>query len=91
MLLIRRTVRPRRYASGLYTLRPCPRNGASRRAGVGRVRRLAFLSILQWFSRSLLAFRDPFLTVRLVQMIEDIVGFSQHDVSILEDRDIVLA
>ena len=28
-------------------LRPCPRNGASRRAGAGRVRRLAFLSILR--------------------------------------------
>ena len=28
-------------------LRPCPRNGASRRAGVGRVRSLACLSILQ--------------------------------------------
>jgi len=76
VLLIRRTVRPRRYASGLHSLRPCW---------------TAFLSILRWFSRSLLAFRDPFLTVRLVQMIEDFVGFRQHDVSILEDRNIVLA
>ena len=32
------------------SLRPCPRNGASWRAGVGRVRSLAFLSILQWSS-----------------------------------------
>jgi hypothetical protein len=44
-------VRPTRSAvctsSGLHSLRPCPRNGASRRAGVGRVRSLAFLSILQ--------------------------------------------
>ena len=30
-------------------LRPCPRNGASWRAGVGRVRSLAFLSILGGF------------------------------------------
>ena len=28
-------------------LRPCPRNGASWRAGVGRVGKLAFLTILQ--------------------------------------------
>ena len=28
-------------------LRPCPRNGVSWRAGVGRVRSLAFLSILR--------------------------------------------
>jgi hypothetical protein len=46
VLLIRRTVRPRGYASALHSLRPCPRNGASWRAGVGRVRSLAFLSIL---------------------------------------------
>jgi len=82
---------PRGYASSLHSLRPCPRNGASRRVGVGRVRCLAFLSILRWFIRSLLAVRDPFLTVRLVQMIEDVVGFRQHEVSILEDRNIVLA
>ncbi len=47
VLLIRRTVRPRGYASDLHSLRPCSRNGASRRAGVGRVRSLAFLSILR--------------------------------------------
>ena len=41
--------------------------------------------------RSPLVVRDPFLTVRLVQMIEDIVGFRQHYVPILEDRNIVLA
>src|SRR6185295_1387262 len=59
VLLIRRTVRPRGYASGLHSLRPCPRNGASEEAvlaasgragevtaGVGRVRSLAILSIL---------------------------------------------
>ena len=40
---------------------------------------------------SLSAAGDPFLTVRLVQIIEDVVGFRQHDVSILEDRNIVLA
>ena len=91
VLLIRRTVRPRGYASGLLSLRPCPRNGASRRAGVGRVRRLAFLSILRWFPRSLLAVRDPFLTVRLFKMIDDVVGFRQHNVSILKDWDIILA
>jgi hypothetical protein len=91
VLLIRRTVRPRGYASGLLSLRPCPRNGASRRAGVGRVRRLAFLSILRWFPRSLLAVRDPFLTVRLFKMIDDVVGFCQHNVSILKDWDIMLA
>ena len=67
---------PRGYASGLHSLRPCW---------------TAFLSILQWFLRSLLAVRDLFLTVRLVQMIEDVVGFRQHEVSILEDRNIVLA
>ncbi len=49
------------------------------------------LSILRWFPRSLLAAGDPFLTVRLVQMIEDIVGFRQHDISILEDWNIILA
>jgi len=47
VLLIRRTVRPRGYASALHSLRPCLRNGASRRAGVGRVRSLAILSILR--------------------------------------------
>src|SRR6185295_10537638 len=62
VLLIRRTVRPRGYASGLHSLRPCPRNGASLgeevalatsgragevTAGVERVRCLAFLSILR--------------------------------------------
>jgi hypothetical protein len=47
VLLIRRTVRPRGYDSGLHSLRPCLRNGASWRAGVGRVRSLAILSILQ--------------------------------------------
>jgi hypothetical protein len=31
---------------GLHSLRPCLRNGASWRAGVGRVRRSDFLSIL---------------------------------------------
>ncbi len=40
---------------------------------------------------SLLYAGDAFLTVCLVQMIEDVVGFRQHDVSILEDRNIVLA
>ena len=39
----------------------------------------------------LLAVHDPFLTVRLVEMIEDIVGFRQHYIPILEDRNIVLA
>jgi type II secretory pathway pseudopilin PulG len=34
-------------ASGLHSLRPDPRNGASWRAGVGRVRSLAFLSLLR--------------------------------------------
>jgi hypothetical protein len=42
--------RPTRSAvctsSGLHSLRPCLRNGASWRDGVGRVRSLAFLSIL---------------------------------------------
>jgi len=38
---------PREYASGLHSLRPCPRNGASWRDGVGRVRSLDFLSILR--------------------------------------------
>src|SRR5512140_1651469 len=38
-----------------------------------------------------LATGDPCLTVRFIQMIEDVVGFRQHDVSILEDRNIVLA
>ncbi len=31
------------------SLRPCLRNGASRRAGAGRVRTAAFLSILRLF------------------------------------------
>src|SRR6266850_5853679 len=47
VLLIRRTVRPRGYASGLLSLRPCLGQGASWRAGVGRVRRMNFLSILR--------------------------------------------
>jgi hypothetical protein len=41
------------YLLGLHSLRPCPRNGASWRAGVGRVRRLAFLSILLSLNLSL--------------------------------------
>jgi len=36
-------------SSPLRSLRPCQRNGASWRAGAGRVRRLALLSILKWF------------------------------------------
>ena len=40
-------------------LRPCPRNGASWRAGVGRVRRLAFLSILHDGVLSLGASQNP--------------------------------
>src|SRR6267143_5711223 len=53
--------RPTRSAvctsSDLHSLRPCLRNGASWRAGVGRVRKLAFLSILQGRGvRSLLDF-----------------------------------
>ena len=62
MLLIRRTVRPRGYASGLYALRPCLGQGSSLGeeavladsgregeivAGVGRVRSLTFLSLLR--------------------------------------------
>jgi hypothetical protein len=35
------------YASGLHLLRPRPWKGASRRAGVGRVRKTTFLSILR--------------------------------------------
>ena len=48
-------------------------------------------AVPKWFFRNLLAAGDPFLTVRLVQMIEDVVGFRQHHVPILEDRNIVLA
>jgi len=73
---LRSSTYPRGYASGLHSLRPCW---------------MAFLSILRWFPRSLLAVRDPFLTVRLVQVIEDIVGFRQHHLPILEDRNIGLA
>jgi hypothetical protein len=44
--------RPTRSAvctsSALHSLRPCLRNGASWRAGVGRVRCLAFLNTLQY-------------------------------------------
>ena len=47
VLFIRRTVRLRGYALGPHSLRTCLRNGASWSAGVGRVRCLAFLSILQ--------------------------------------------
>jgi len=50
VLLIRRTMRPRGYASGPHSLRRCPRNGASWRTGVGRVRSLTFLSILRDYS-----------------------------------------
>ena len=39
-----------RTSSPLHSLRPCPRNGASWRAGVGWVRSLAFLSILRAIS-----------------------------------------
>jgi hypothetical protein len=46
VLLIRRTVRPRGYASALRSLRPCLGKGAYRRARVGRVRSLVFLSTL---------------------------------------------
>ena len=38
------------YASPLRSLRPCLGQGASRRAGVGRVRSLVFLSILNSFA-----------------------------------------
>ena len=34
-------------SSVLHSLWPCPRNGASRRAGVGRVRIVAILSLLR--------------------------------------------
>ncbi len=34
-------------SSALHSLRPCPRNGASRRAGVGRVKTVAILSLLR--------------------------------------------
>jgi hypothetical protein len=34
---------------------------------------------------------DPLLTVCLIQMVEDVVGFRQHDLSVLEDRNIILA
>jgi hypothetical protein len=48
---------------------------------------------VEWISRPAgrLAAGDPFLTVRLVQMVEDVVRFGQHHVPILEDRNIVLA
>jgi len=46
VLLIRRTVRPRGYASALRSLRSCLGKGAYRRARVGRVRSLVFLSTL---------------------------------------------
>src|SRR6267143_3869533 len=39
-----------RTSSPLHSLRPCPRNGASWCAGVGRVRSLAFLRILRAIS-----------------------------------------
>jgi len=35
-------------SSGLHSLWPCPRSGASRRAGVGRVRSLAFWGHPAW-------------------------------------------
>src|SRR5437868_15004223 len=44
---------------GLHSLRPCTRNGASRRAGVGRVRCLAFLSILREYSPDVPHMRTP--------------------------------
>src|SRR6266550_6067062 len=47
VVLIRRTVRARGDASTLHSLRPCLGQGASWRAGVGRVRRLNFSSILR--------------------------------------------
>ena len=65
MLLTRRTVHPRGYASDLHSLRPCLGQGASLgkeavladsgRAGevaarAGRVRSLTFLSILREYS-----------------------------------------
>src|SRR4029077_8390630 len=46
VLLIRRTVRPRGYASDPRSLRPRLGQGASWRARVGRVRRQVVLSIL---------------------------------------------
>ena len=47
VLLIRRTVRPRGYASDLHSLRPCLRRGVSWHAWAGRVRPVAILSILR--------------------------------------------
>jgi hypothetical protein len=58
----------------------CPRLAGHRRYAVPK-----------WFLVILLAAGDPFLAVRPVQMIEDIVGFRQHHIPILEDRNIVLA
>jgi len=59
VLLIRRTVRPRGYASALHSLWPCLGQGASRRARAGWVRSLAFLSIL----------RDVFLLSQIVFIV----------------------
>ena len=44
-----RTTYTSRFGRAIFSrsLRPCPRNGASRRAGVGRVRPAAILSILR--------------------------------------------
>jgi len=65
VLLIRRTVRPRGYVSGLHSLRPCLGKGASWRAGVGRVRSLNCLSILLNYSPLIL-----FLTCRAIEMLQ---------------------
>jgi ATP synthase protein I len=46
------------YASPLRSLRPCARDDASRRVGVGRVRMVAFLNILR--ARIMPQSQDPF-------------------------------
>ena len=47
--------------------------------------------VRKWRFHSLLAVGNPLLTIRLIQIIENVFGFRQHDVPILEDRNIVLA
>jgi hypothetical protein len=48
---LRTSTHGKECVSALRLLRPCPWKGASRRAGVGRVRRTTFLTILRRFNR----------------------------------------
>ena len=67
-----------------------PRSHFTQRLHVPQPYAASFL-VRKWRFHSLLAVGNPLLTIRLIQIIENVFGFRQHDVPILENRNIVLA